>query len=182
MKICFLALFAFLLLSCCNQTKGYREKCSEKINQLERSDLDLFRGVFIEARVERNDTFIVYSFVKELNGQEFYLPNFSRYDSMMISNSKNFDVLKYGQYFGYSAPQAAWQYSKEYADSIISTFEKMRVSSVLGRNEGMLVFYFDDKTYLAYVPDKTKIINEFWKEKMQTLDSVKPGWYFGEDK
>jgi hypothetical protein len=182
MKIWVLALFAFLLLSCCNQTKDYRAKCNEKIHQLERIDLDLFRGVFIEARVERNDTFIVYSFVKELNGQEFYLPSFSRYDSMVIINPGNFDVLKYGHYFGYSGSQAAWQYSKSYADSIISAFEKMRVSSVLGRNEGMLIFYFDSKTYLVYVPDKTKIINEFWKKKMQALDSVKPGWYFGEDR
>lgn len=182
MKICLLVLFAFLWLSCGNETKRYRAKCSERIHQLEKSNLDLFRGVYIEARGERNDTFIVYSFVKELNGQEFYLPNFSRYDSMVIINPGNFDVLKYGQYFGYSLPQAAWRYSKGYSDSIILAFQKMGVSSVLGRNEGMLIFYFGDKTYLAYVPDKTKITNEFWKEKIQTLDSVKPCWYFGKDK
>lgn len=157
-------------------------RCGEGIRQLEKSNLDLFKGVLIEVRIKRNDTFVVYSFIKKLNGQDFYLPNFSRYDSIKIINAESFDVLKYGQYFGYSTPEEAWQYARKYSDSIISAFERMNMYSVLGSNEGLLVFYFGDKAYLVYAPDEAKVINAFWKEKIQKLDSIKPGWYFGEDK
>ncbi|QJB30706.1 hypothetical protein HF324_04795 [Chitinophaga oryzae] len=176
----FVCFFSFLLVGCSHR-KDYRVIREEKIQQLEKSNLDFFRGVFIEARIKRNDTFVVYSFYKKLDDKEFYLPNFSRYDSVRIKNAGGFNVLEYGQYFGYSTPQAAWQYTKKYSDSIVSAFEKIDMYSVFGSNDGLLVFNFDDKTYLVYMPDESKVTNEFWKEKIQIIDSIKPGWYFGED-
>ncbi|MCW3467308.1 hypothetical protein [Chitinophaga nivalis] len=174
-------LFLSLLLHSCAHTEKPRAYYIEKVQQLERLNIALFNDIFIEARFIRNDTFIAYSFIKELNGEDFYLPNFSLYTNTLMSSPKMLDAFKYGQHFGHSTLEEALHYSKGYADSIISTFVKMNVWSVLGRNPGMLIFYLNDKTYLIYAPDKTKITNEYWIEKMPQFDRIKSGWYFGKD-
>lgn len=158
--------------------------CQEKENPLDflkKSNYEIFFGITIEARKEDSGKYVAYKFTKELGDEKYTLPNYKYYNNHQIADDKLFDIVKYGNANGLNNFSDASSAARRYSDSIVNEFEMTRAYKIFSSEKQghFIVFYFNDTDFIAYVPDKSKIYTDFWKNKISSAKELEPNWFSG---
>jgi hypothetical protein len=158
--------------------------CQEKkkpIVFLKESDYKMFFGVTIEARKVDSNKYVAYKFTKELDDKKFILPNYKYYNDRQIGNDTLFDILKYGSAYGLKSFSDANNAARRYSDSIVNEFDKSKAYKIFSsEKEGhFIIFYLNPTDFIAYVPDKSKVSNDFWKSTLNKCKQLEPNWFSG---
>jgi hypothetical protein len=158
--------------------------CREKKNPidfLKKINYEIFFGVTIEARKEDSGRYVAYKFAKEFGDEKFVLPNYKYYNNDQIENDTLFDILKYGNANGLKDFSDANNAARIYADSVVNEFEKTRAYKVFSsQKQGhFIIFYLNPTDFIAYVPDKSKVYNDFWKSRLINSKQLEAHWFSG---
>lgn len=146
-----------------------------------KANYEMFYSVSIEARKMDNDKYVAYKFTKEIGEEEFTLPNYNYYSKSQIENDTLFDVFKYGIANGWNGFEEADNAARQYSDSLMGEFEKMNIyKSFSSKKQGdFIVFYLDSTEFIAYVPDSSRIYNEFWRARIFSAKQLEKNWVLG---
>jgi hypothetical protein len=176
MNILIIVLLQILLLT----TTSCREE-KNPIDFLKNVNYELFFGVTIEARIESGGKYIAYKFTKEFGDKKFTLPNYKYYNNDQIENDALFDILKYGNAIGLRNFADANNAAMRYSDSVVSEFEKTKAYKIFSsQKQGhFIIFFLNPTDFIAYVPDKSKVYNDFWKNRLADSKQLEPHWLSG---
>lgn len=173
MKLLLVQLYVLLIMSCTDE--------KSRIDTLKKLNYEIFFGVSIEARKERNSKYIAYKFIKELGEEKVTLPNWKFYDANQIIDEKLFDVAKYGKINNVNGFSESQLLARNYSDSVMSVFEKTGSHKIFSSEKQgyFIVFFFGNNEIICFVPDRSKVYSDFWKEKISKSKEVEPNWYSG---
>jgi hypothetical protein len=157
--------------------------CDEKciIDNLKAKELNTFMGISIESRKKQGGKYIAYKFIKEWKDRRFTLPNFNYYSETQIKDPKLFDVTQYAAANNIKEKDAL-DFVRNYSSAIMKEYESMGVYKIFSSHkEGeFIIFFIDEKKFVAYVSDKNQIYSEFWKEKLSSSKEIELHWLLGE--
>lgn len=158
--------------------------CQEKKNPLvflKEANYKMFFGVTIEARKMDSSKYVAYKFTKELGDEKFTLPNYKYYNSNQIENDTLFDIFKYGSVNGLKNFTDANNAARRYSDSVVNEFEKTKAYKIFSSEKQgyFIIFYLNPSDFIAYVPNRSKIYNDFWINKINESKQLEPQWFSG---
>jgi len=183
-------LFVFLMiLILCSCKKDNTDLINQKIYQIQNSEFQIFEGITIESRYKKDSIFKAPSLFKELEGEKYFLPNYSYYgcnDSNYkeclerITNHK-FDIIAFSKKNNIEDENMSYDYVKEYTNNIFDHYEKINVPYILSKESigNCIIFYIGEHNFLAYVPDRKEILNTFWLALFNEDNLVSKNWYSG---
>jgi hypothetical protein len=179
-----LIIFILLLVSCNSQ----EENIELSISNIKDSNFELFNGVTIEARNEKDGIYKAPFLTKELNGKEYLLPNFLHHgctipekECLEKISTKKFDILEFHSDNNPDSTVDAYTFANEYTLPIFNEFEKLRAYYIISDSSigNCIIFLLNEDYYLAFVPNIEDIINDFWKSKFAEENKIEDNWYFG---
>jgi hypothetical protein len=157
--------------------------CQPKIHSvdLKKTNYDIFFGIAMESRKTENGAYVAYKFTKDLGDEKFSLPNYKYYNNDQIANDKLFDIAKYGKAKGMNSFSESNSMVMKYSDSVFFEFEKTKAYKIFSSHKQghFIVFFLNHTDFIAYVPDKSKVYTDFWKEKLTNSKKIEPYWYSG---
>ena len=175
MKYSILTTLLLVIIFSCNK--------NEKIHlqNLMSRNYGLFMGLSIEARKKDNNKFVAYKFSREFKNQRYSLPNFKYYSETQIKNPLLFDVMKYAAANDIVSEKNALTFVKSYSDSVMTEYERLGVYKIFSsyKQGDFIVFFLNEKEFLAYIPDTSRIYSDFWKNKLRVSKSIERNWVIG---
>lgn len=179
-------LILFTLFSCNVNKNASIDR--ELIEVIRNSKFELFEGVNITASHEKNGFFKAPFLSKELDGEDYVLPNFNYFDCnshekdcLEKRTTKSFDIIDFYEVSNKSTLGNPYAFSYKYTFPIFSEFEKIKVYRIVSDSDigNCIIFFIDKKNYLAYVPDVNEIENEVWKSRFTEENRIDWYWYSG---
>ncbi|WP_460766300.1 hypothetical protein [Niabella terrae] len=137
-------------------------------------------GVIIEARKKEDKNYVAFSFTKEINGVKYKLPNYLYYDSLKIMNSKLFDIEKFAEVNGCKDSTKVFEFAKKYSNDMFHIYQQINLYKIFSSPTlgDFVVFFIDANRFWAYIPNKQKVFNEFWRNKFDEAKEVEKDWLY----
>lgn len=182
-----LFILTFVVISCnTNQELDFQQISKS----LESKKIEMFYNMRISYRNSDNEgNPVVYFFTKEINGNKYLLPNYKLFDCNILDkeclskhSKKQFSVKEFAIANGIENDEQIRIFTENFVDNTINEFKKLNVNSVLSDSKigECIIFYIDDKNYIAYVPNLNNIYNELWESKFINENMIKEKWYYGQ--
>ncbi|UIR57989.1 hypothetical protein LZQ00_09260 [Sphingobacterium sp. SRCM116780] len=175
-------LIMLLFVSCNTQSKK-REIILEKIKVC---DVNLLKGITMEARFEKDGRYQVPFFSKELRGRTYILPNYSYYgcplndlSCLNDATKKKFNIFEFATANSIDDKARALEFTGKYIEDVLSEFLNLGITEVLSSSAigECVIFYYDKEHFAAYVANVNEVINENWKIKFTKKNKISEHWY-----
>jgi hypothetical protein len=182
MKYLLISLVVFLLFSCEAQEK----KMNEIASRIKSCNVNLFKGVRMEASHKKNGIYRVPYFSKEIGDTLYLLPNYSFFgcstndtSCLELATKKKYNLIEFAKVNGIVSKKEALIYTGRYIDEVIAEYEKIGVIDILSDSKigECVIFYLDKEHYVAFVYDTDKIYTEYWKSKFIPQNKIASNWY-----
>ncbi|MFC5046662.1 hypothetical protein [Aquimarina hainanensis] len=176
----FLAIF---LLGCANTDNN-----TEAIHRIKSGNFRVFKNIMIQARNHQKDKPIAYFFTKEINKKKFLLPNLSLFNCKLNDSTcfkkhtnKKFDIDGFIKASNIKNNNDVHQYTYNFIKEVITEYEKTGVQKIISNSDigNCIIFYLNEKYFLAYVPEISNVYNVFWKNSFNDKNKIDKYWYSG---
>ena len=126
--------------------------------------------VRVQARHERDGIYMAPSFYKEIDKEDFHLPNFfywgcedSDMECLRAKSKTEYDLIEFAKKSGVTEEKEAMAFAIEYSVKVMKEYRKTRMVEILSDPKigKCIIFYPDKQHFIAYIPDKAKIHNKF---------------------